>query len=107
MSYEWDEDKNRRNLRKHKISFETAKLVFDDPHGRTVLDQIVDGEERWQTMGMIAGAIVVVAHAYRAEGENEAIRIISARNATPSERRAYETYKATGQRNSRSQADEG
>jgi uncharacterized DUF497 family protein len=31
MRFEWDEDKNRRNLAKHKVSFETAKSVFDDP----------------------------------------------------------------------------
>jgi uncharacterized DUF497 family protein len=31
MRFEWDDDKNRRNLAKHKFSFETARLVFDDP----------------------------------------------------------------------------
>jgi len=96
MNFEWDQTKNRINLRKHNFSFETAKLVFDDPHGRSVLDQVIEGEERWQTMGTIQGAIVVVAHTYRVEGEEEDIRIISARKATPAERRAYEAHKATG-----------
>ncbi len=34
MRFQWDEVKNRRNRRKHKISFENAKLVFDDPSGK-------------------------------------------------------------------------
>lgn len=95
MGFEWDEVKNRRNLQKHRVSFETAKLVFDDPHARSAQDRVVDGEERWQTMGMIEGVIVVVAHTYRAQGEEEIIRIISARKATPAERRAYETHEAS------------
>ena len=36
MRFEWDEVKNRRNLRKHKISFESAKLVFDDPQASPI-----------------------------------------------------------------------
>ncbi len=95
MRFEWNEVKNRRNLEKHKISFETARLVFDDPHSRSIQDRLVDDEERWQTVGMIQGLIVLVAHTYRAEGEEEVIRIISARKATPAERRAYEGHEAS------------
>ncbi len=51
MRYVWDEGKSRRNLAKHKVSFETATLVFQDPHSISRMDQIVDGEERWQTLG--------------------------------------------------------
>jgi uncharacterized protein len=91
MRYTWDENKNRRNITKHKISFETAKLVFDDPCALSLQDRIVDGEERWQIMGLIGGVVVVlVAYAFIGE-ENEAIiRIISARKATSHERRQYE-----------------
>lgn len=96
MRFEWDDLKNRRNLKKHGISFETARLVFDDPHARSAQDRVVDGEERWQTMGMIEGLIVVVAHTYREEGETEVIRIISARKATPVERKTYEGDEAPG-----------
>ena len=53
MRFEWDEEKNRRNLAKHKISFETARLPFDDPRALSVQDRVVEGEERWQTMGMV------------------------------------------------------
>ena len=94
MRFEWDEVKNRRNLEKHKISFETARLVFDDPRSRSIQDRLVDDEERWQTVGMIQGLIVLVAHTYLAEGEEEVIRIISARKATRAERRVYEGHEA-------------
>jgi len=91
MRFTWDEDKNRRNLAKHKISFETARLVFEDPFHVSRLDRDVEGEERWQTMGLIGSVVVVlVAHTYREEGDEAVIRIISARKATSRERRYYE-----------------
>jgi uncharacterized protein len=91
MRFEWDGAKNRRNLANHRISFETAKLVFEDPHALSVQDRAVEDEERWQTLGMVGGVVVVlVAHTYREEDGEEVIRLISARKATPLERRAYE-----------------
>ena len=47
MRFFWDDEKNRRNRIKHKVSFETAILVFDDPNALSIQDRIVDGEERW------------------------------------------------------------
>ena len=91
IRFEWDEVKSRANLAKHKISFETAALVFDDPYQRSNLERIVDGEQRWQTLGMIGGGtFVLVAHTYREEAGEEVIRMISAWKATSTERRAYE-----------------
>lgn len=91
MRFEWDEIKNRRNLRKHRISFEVAKLVFDDPHAMSDREREVEGEERWQAVGVIVGAVtVIVAYTCRREYDEQVIRIISARKASPSERRAYE-----------------
>ena len=89
MRFEWDEDKNRRNLSKHKVSFETASLVFDDPQVLSIQDRVVEGEERWQTVGMVSGAVLLVAHTYRNEADDEVVRLISARKAIPRERRAY------------------
>lgn len=89
MRFEWDEDKNRRNLAKHKVSFETARSVFDDPHVVSIQDRVVEGEERWQTVGMVSGTVLFVAHTYRDEAGDEVIRLISARKAIPHERRAY------------------
>ncbi len=91
MRFEWDEAKNRRNQVKHKISFGTAQSVFDDPSLLSHLERIVDGEERWQSLGQIDSAIVVVvAHTWCDEDGEEVIRIISARKATPRERSCYE-----------------
>lgn len=90
MRFVWDEGKNRRNLSKHGVSFETATLVFDDPLHLSVQDRVVRGEERWQTIGY-AGAVtlLIVAHAMHDEDE-ETIRIVSARRATSAERKRYE-----------------
>ena len=91
MRFIWDENKNRRNRAKHEISFETASLVFDDPRAISIVERVEDGEERWQTLGLAAGIVVLlVAHTYFEEGGEEVIRIISARKATPRERKVYE-----------------
>jgi len=91
MRFVWDEGKSRRNLAKHKISFETALLVFEDPYAISSPDRIVDGEERWLTLGLASGIVVlVVAHTYGEKDGEEMIRLISARRATPLERRIYD-----------------
>jgi uncharacterized protein len=89
--YEWSEVKNRTNFTKHGISFETAILIFEDPRIVSEIERVVDGEERWQSMGEIgSGLIVLVAHTWKLENEfDEAVRVISARKATPKERRKY------------------
>jgi len=53
MRFEWDEQKNRQNLRKHDVRFETAVLVFDDPYAPTQRDFTSEDEERWITVGAI------------------------------------------------------
>jgi len=93
MRFIWDAAKSRRNLAKHKISFETATLVFEDLKVFSRLDRVVEGEERWQTMGLVGGVVVLlVAHTVFEEDGEEAIRIISARRATRSEREQYERH---------------
>ena len=91
MNFEWDPEKDAINRAKHGVSFETAALVFDDPFHLSVIDRVVEGEERWRTMGQIGGLVIlVVAHTYIENDGKETIRIISARKATRSERRYYE-----------------
>jgi uncharacterized protein len=93
MRYEWDKNKNDSNLEKHGLSFETASLVFDDPNALSIPDRIENGEERWQTIGMIENIVIVmVAHTIKLETDTQAeiIRIISARKATRAERQEYE-----------------
>ena len=48
MRFEWDEQKNRQNLHKHDVRFETAVLVFDDPYAITQRDVTFEDEERWR-----------------------------------------------------------
>ena len=88
---EWDEEKNRINLRKHGISFARAAQVFDDPQVVFLADRVVEDEERWQAIGVIEGVtLILVAHTIREHGACEVIRIISARKAVASEERFYE-----------------
>jgi len=87
--FEWDENKNRRNRSKHGVSFQTAKMSFEDANLITRQDREVDGEQRWQTIGYAEG-ILTVAHTAQPSGIDEIIRIISARRATAMERKLYE-----------------
>ncbi|MGH8101435.1 MAG: BrnT family toxin [Chthoniobacterales bacterium] len=95
MRFVWDENKNRQNLRKHDVRFETAILVFDDPFAVSQRDFSVEEEERWTTVGAIApGAIFLVVHTVYEEHDEEVVRIISARAADSHERQAYaQTHK--------------
>ena len=88
MHFEWDAAKAATNLRKHRVSFDEASTVFYDPLAATGADpDHSEGEARMVTFGVSsAGQLLVVFHTER----SEAIRIISARSATKSERRIYE-----------------
>ncbi len=95
IRFEWDEAKNLANQRKHKIRFEMASRVFQDPLFVSVKDRIVDGEQRSQTFGEVEDALIlIVAHTHWEEDQNgdvvEVIRVISARQATRRERESYE-----------------
>jgi len=84
---EWDADKAAANLRKHRVDFADAATVLEDEAALTVPDDDPD-ESRWVTLGMDAlGRILVVVYTWR----EEQVRLISARNANPSERRQYES----------------
>ena len=98
MHLEWDEAKNRQNLAKHGIAFETAALVSEDPHALSFQDRIIEGEERWQTFGVINELmlIVMVAHTWWEEQGEDIIRLISARSATAYEKEIYEAHKKSG-----------
>lgn len=91
IRFEWDAKKAEANVRKHGVSFETARFAFADPLAIMDQDRIENGEYRWQTTGVVGGvALLVVAHTIRDEEDLEIIRIISARPAERHERKRYE-----------------
>lgn len=88
--FTWDSRKNAANQRKHGVPFEAAVRVFDDPFQLSWQDREVDGEPRWQTIGIIPETqLIVVAYVVTDSDDQKCIRIISARKATPLERKAY------------------
>ena len=89
MRFEWDSKKDEENRTKHGVSFEEASTVFSDPLAATIPDpDHSQTEMRFVTMGLAStGRLVVVSHT---EEEDDLFRIISAREATSHERKAYE-----------------
>lgn len=88
MGFEWDPRKAASNRRKHGVDFSDAVTVFDDELALTLSD-LRAGEERFVSLGTDAfGRILVVVYTWR----RDAIRMISARIATPAERRRYQEH---------------
>jgi len=85
LQFEWDEEKAALNLKKHGVRFETAALVFNDVNRIELFDYAHSAyEDRYNTIGQVDEILFVVYT------EPKAItRIISARIATPAERRMY------------------
>jgi uncharacterized protein len=89
--FEWDDVKAKTNERKHGVRFDDAMLVFSDPYALVEQDRMEGGELRRQTLGLVGGVVLLlVAHTVRNEGEDEVIRIISARKASRKERVGYD-----------------
>ncbi len=89
ITFSWDERKDYENRRKHGVSFDEAATVFADENARLTHDpDHSQDEERFLLLGFSAKLrLLVVVHAYR--GDDEEIRIISARRATRNERNQY------------------
>jgi len=87
MDIKWDPLKAEINFRKHNIRFSDAESVLFDPRALTIEDQIVNREQRFLSIGFDAlGRIFVIVYTYN----GDKIRLISARKATPKERKYYE-----------------
>ena len=87
MRVVWDVKKAGVNIRKHSIEFSHAATVLDDPQAVTIEDKR-HNEQRFVTIGRdLLNRILVVVYAYAG---TEEIRLISARKASPKEKRAYE-----------------
>ncbi|KFD27435.1 BrnT family toxin [Sphingobium yanoikuyae] len=95
VRFSWTTAKAESNLKKHGVSFETATRAFADPFALSEQDRIEGGEQRWQTLGLVEGyLLLLVAHTIVEEDDDgeavEIIHIISARRADRKERRRYE-----------------
>ena len=85
MNFEWDESKNAINKEKHKISFETAAYVFEDPYYIEMYDfEHSTDEDRYIAIGRVGDVLFVVF-----TEKKDAIRLISARLATNAEKELY------------------
>jgi hypothetical protein len=93
MIYEWDEAKSRGNLAKHGLDFADAEQVFTGPCVTFLDDRFDYGEERLITLGLLAGRVVLIAHASRGD---DITRIISMRKANRSEQKIYQKQLSEG-----------
>ena len=85
-AFERDDDKAAENFRRHGITFEEAKRVFEDPFGIELIDDRGDyGEERLILIAMAGGKLLTVAYTERQHRR----RLISARHATRHEEDDY------------------
>jgi uncharacterized DUF497 family protein len=88
VEFEWDEGKAAANLKRHSVDLADAALVLYDDLALTTQDPGDYDEQRFATVGMDAlGRILVVVYTWR----GERVRLISARPATPAERKRYES----------------
>ena len=91
MRWTWNDSKAKANLRKHGVPFDLAERALNDPLCLTVPDPCVT-ESRWRTVGKPSSespVMLFVVHTWPDDEDGEG-RIISARRAAPSERKAYE-----------------
>ena len=89
LKFEWDEEKNMLNKKNHRISFEDATAVFEDPQVVTIYDEAhSEDEDRFIVIGFdFLSRHLAVCHCLRESGD--IVRIISARMATKDERKFY------------------
>jgi uncharacterized DUF497 family protein len=85
MHFEWDEQKNQVNIRKHGLDFADAPAVFAGVTFTFEDDRFDYEEQRFITLGMLAGKVIVIAHTER----DDKVRIISMRKATKYEQKLY------------------
>lgn len=89
ITFVWDEEKNKNNINKHGISFETAALVFNDDLRLEYEDDTHGDEIRYNTIGLVHEVLFVVYVDRNNEEDGEDIRLISARLATNAEIQMY------------------
>ena len=87
-SFEWDLNKAKANLAKHRVTFDEGATIFNDPAIVTITDPAhSDTEQRYFSLGLsFKSRLLVVVHIER----NNRTRLISCRKATSRKRKIYE-----------------
>lgn len=88
MKFEWDEEKNKANIRKHGIDFADAWQLFEHPLFAWHDDRYDYEEDRYIGIGMLSNMMVVFMAFV--DKDNDTIRVISMRKAKKHERAKYE-----------------
>ncbi len=91
MEFEWNENKNLENIKKHEVSFEQSVAAFDDPFALSLEDpeHSDENEIRYALVGLCEVGLIFVSFTYT----DKNIRLISARDATKTMRKKYESQK--------------
>ena len=89
MRFEWDDDKQAANLRNHGLDLADAEVVFQHPRLTWLDTREAYGEDRWCSLGMLQGRVVVLVYTERLP---DIIRVISLRKATRRERTQYDQF---------------
>jgi uncharacterized protein len=89
MQFEWDEEKNQDNIRKHGIDFDDISAMFEEDMLIELDDRLDYGEDRWIGIGFLGLGVAVVVWTER---QRDTIRIISARRANRHEQKRLEQY---------------
>ena len=93
LEFEWDDEKEKKNIRDHGIDFSTAAHVFADEYRIEKFDgKHSDGEDRYKVIGAVNGYLTIVVVSYTPRKNGKLIRMISARRALKHERKEYYDY---------------
>ena len=101
MELEWDINKERQNIRKHRMDFSLAPRMVTDSHGLVIYDRYENNEHRYHLMSLVEDRCLVMIHTYPDENDENRIRIIGLRKATTHERKRYEAHLGEFRRSSR------
>ena len=90
MNLEWHKDKEQANIKKHGLDFSFADHMGKDPLGVVIYDKFENGEHRYHAIAMAGETLLVLVHTYPDPANEDRIRVIGLRKATPHERKQYE-----------------
>lgn len=91
IKLDFDPEKQKHNIRTHKLDFSFAEHIFADPLAVLVYDRYEGGEHRWHLFSWVGGKLLLCVHSYPDPDDEGRVRVISLREATALERRRHET----------------